>query len=128
MSESNLYKSFKKNWKSYLQRIEPANIGDGFPDCHLVNENKNDIFLELKFLPKKFINKSLPIRNSQVKWFLNYKGRFAFVLFKIDKSFYLFDKSKIFIISRKILWSSFEQEALLKRMDMQSIVKYLNSL
>jgi hypothetical protein len=128
MSEKNLYSQFKRNWKHYINRIEPASFCEGIPDCHLVNEKQNDVFLELKFLPKKFKNKKLPIRQSQIHWFINYKGKFAFMLFKIDNFYYLFDKSKIFEISGKILWSKFEQEALKKEEKVQNIIKYLNSL
>ena len=127
MSEKNLYKTFERNWPSYIKRIEPGNIGEGIPDCHLVNKKKHDIFLELKFLPKKFINKKLHIRQSQIIWFIEYKGKFAFILFKVDKIYYLFDKSKIFTISRKILWSLFEAEALIKTEKIQTIIEHLES-
>lgn len=126
MSESKLYNSFKKNWKNYLRRIESSSVGKGIPDCHLVNEKQNDIFLEFKFLPKKFIEKKLPIKKSQIIWFLEYKGKFAFMLFEIDKTYYLFDKTKIFTISQKISWLSFEAQAIIKSKNVQTVTNYIN--
>lgn len=129
MSESNLYKQFKNNWlPGYIQRYESSGIGSGTPDVHLVNDNKNDVFVELKFEKKPFRAKKLKIRESQVIWFIRYKGRFAFLLYKIDKNFYLFEKEKILILKDKISWIDFETNALLITEKIKEIVNYLKKI
>jgi hypothetical protein len=127
MSESNLYKTFKRNWKGYIKRMESSGIGAGFPDCHLVNSKKNDVFLELKYLAKPFVHKKLYIRNTQLHWFLSYPGRFAYMLFKIDKTFYLFNQSVIYDITRKIKWDDFVSKSCLKTKKCSEIVDFLNN-
>lgn len=122
MSESNLYKQLKSNWPHYLKRIEPGIIGEGFPDCHLVNPNKRDIFVELKYLEKPFKNKKMPIKNSQIIWFLEYKGENAYFLFKIGKTFYVFQKSKAILLKDKIMLDTFEANALLVSTDIKKII------
>jgi hypothetical protein len=122
MSEANLYKQLKNNWNHYLKRMEPGIIGQGFPDCHMVNPNKRDLFVELKFLPKAFKNKKMPIKNSQIIWFLEYKGENAYFLFKIDKTFYVFHKSKAILLKDNISLDTFEINALLVSKDIKKII------
>lgn len=129
MSESNLYKQFKNNWlPRYIQRYESSGIGSGTPDVHLVNDNKNDVFVELKYERKPFRAKKLKIRESQVIWFIRYKGRFAYILYKIDKTFYLFDKEKILKLKDKIEWKDFESYSLLITEDIKNIILFIKKL
>lgn len=129
MSESNLYKQFKKRWiPGYIQRYESSGVGSGTPDVHLVNDKQNDIFIELKYEKKPFIAKKLKIRDSQIIWFIRYKGRFAYFLYKVDKTFYLFEKEKVFILKDKINWKSFEECSLLITKQIKEIIKYLKNI
>lgn len=129
MSESNLYQQFKNNWLPlYIQRYESSGTGAGTPDVHLVNEKQNDIFVELKYEKKPFRLKKLKIRESQVIWFIRYKGRFAFFLYKVDKNFYLFDKEKVLILKDKITWVDFELNALLISKDVKEIINYIKNI
>lgn len=126
MSESNLYKQFKKHWNPrYIERIETSMLGNGFPDCHLVNQNKRDIFVELKFVKKPFKNKTLPIRISQIHWMLKYKGYHGYFLFKIEKTFYLFDKSKAIILKDKIKWEDFVYNSIIETTKIENIIIFL---
>lgn len=127
MSESNLYKQFKNHWQPrYVNRIETALLGNGFPDCHLVNDNKRDVFVELKFIKKAFKNKILPIRISQIHWMLKYKGCHAYFLFKIDKTFFLFDKSKAIVLKDKIKWEDFVCHSLMETTKIINVINFLN--
>lgn len=129
MSESNLYKQFKNNWKPlYIKRIETSLLGNGFPDCHLVNENERDVFVELKFLPKDFKNKKLPVRLTQIHWMLEYKGKYAFYLFKIGKTFYLFNKSQSTLFLDKIKWDDFCNASMIETKSIKIIINYINCL
>ena len=107
--------------------MESSGIGAGFPDCHLVNSKKNDVFLELKYLAKPFVHKKLDIRNTQLHWFLSYPGRFSYMLFKIDKTFYLFNQSVIYDITRKIKWDDFVSKSCLKTKKCSEVVDFLNN-
>lgn len=129
MSESNLYQQLKRNWlPGYIQRYESSGIGSGTPDVHLVNDYQNDVFVELKYEKKPFRCKKLKIRESQVIWFIRYKGKFAYILYKVDKTFYLFEKDKIMILKDKISWESFEACALLVTTDIKTIIFYLKNI
>lgn len=129
MSESNLYKQFKNSWiPGYIQRYESSGVGSGTPDVHLVNDKQNDIFIELKYEKKPFRTKKLKIRESQIIWFIRYKGRFAYFLYKVDKTFYLFEKEKVFILKDKINWKSFEECSLLITKQIKEIIKYLKNI
>lgn len=133
MSESNFYKQFKNNWKPlYVNRIETSLLGNGFPDCHLVNNNKVDILVELKYMKKAFKHKKLVlesnsgvIKMSQIHWMLKYLGKNAYFLFKIDKMYYLFDKSKALILKDKIKWEDFCFESMIETSNLKIIVNYL---
>lgn len=128
MSESKLYKDFKKNWKNYIQRVETDSIGNGFPDCHLVNDNGSDIFVELKYIPKKFKNKKLKIRNSQIIWHYSYPGKNSFILFQVDKKYFVFKSNSIKTISKKIKYEDFEKESLIETENINEITDFLNNL
>lgn len=129
MSESNLYKQFKNNWlPGYIQRYESSGIGSGTPDVHLVNDNKNDVFVELKYEKKPFRCKKLKIRESQIIWFIRYKGKFAYFLYKVDKTFYLFEKEKVYILKNKLDWKSFEECSLLVSNKLINIVNFLKKI
>lgn len=99
MSEKKLYQNFKKEWlkykNSYCSRVE-TKFEDGRPDLHVVNQNRVDFFIELKYLKIKFKNKKLPIRNSQFHWFYRYNGQIcSFFLFQIDKEYYVLSQKKL---------------------------------
>lgn len=128
MSEKNLYQQLKISWKYYIKRIEPKDINQGIPDCHLVNKNKNDIFVELKYLAKEFKEKQLPIKKSQFIWHNEYDGKFSFILFKIDNFLFLFEKDDILKLRGKISWDYFVKLAILKTNKMENVVKILECL
>lgn len=99
MNESKFYKKFKKIWmqykNSYCSRVE-TKFEDGRPDLHLVNQNGIDFFVELKFIKKRFINKKLPLRTSQIIWFFKYNGGVrSFVLIQIGDEFFTIEQKKI---------------------------------
>ena len=127
MNESNLYNTLKKNWGGYIRRIEPCGaINDGFPDTHLVNEKKADIFIELKYLDKEFKSKKLPIRQSQFLWFLTYPGKNAYLLFQVGKQYFLFDK--IENLKVKIEWVKFVEISLITSKNIKEIIQYLKKV
>jgi hypothetical protein len=123
MSEANLYKTFKRNWEGYIRRIEPKDISAGIPDCHLVNNGK-DIFIELKFVAK-FKDRKLPVKNSQIIWFIEYKGSNAFMLFEVGQFYYLVPRHKVIELKDKIKFDDFESLAVFRCSKMKDIVNYL---
>ena len=126
MSEANLYKQLKSNWKFYIKRYETALIGAGLPDCQLVNDKQREIWVELKYLPKAFVDKKLPIRDSQFIWFLEYKGKHAFLLFKIENELFLFKRSDIILLKNKIKYADFCKLACLRSSKIKDVCEYLN--
>lgn len=126
MSESNLYKQLKNNWRWYIRRYETALIGAGLPDCQLVNEHQREIWLELKFLPKKFMDKKLPIKDSQFIWFIDYKGKHAFMLFKVEEDFFLFERKDVIKLKNKIKFMDFCTLATLRTNKIKTVCEYLS--
>lgn len=127
MSESNLYQSLKRSWNGYIKRMEPGLIGEGFPDCHMVH-NKRDLFVELKFLSKEFKDKKLPIRNSQIIWFLEYEGSHAYFLFKVGNVNYLFSREQTLELKNKIKFDRFVEISIFKSKKIKEVVEYLKLL
>lgn len=128
MSEKKLYNQLKNNWKYYIERIEPKDTSFGIPDCHLVNVNRNDIFIELKYLKKAFKNKNLPIKKSQFLWHAKYKGRHSFMLFGIDKCFYLIHSSQVKYLRSKIEFKTLVDNSLIFDKDIHKIIILLEKL
>lgn len=128
MSEKNLYNQLKNNWKHYIERIEPKDTSFGIPDCHLVGPNQNDIFIELKYLKKAFKNKILPIKKSQFLWHAKYKGRCAFVLFKIENCFYVIHSSQIKHLRGKIEFKILVDNSIVFDKDIKKIIILLEKI
>ena len=139
MSEKRLSKKFKELWlkegNPFFKRLEPKACSEGIPDCWTVNKRMKDFFFELKFMNKKFKECKLPIKQSQIHFFLKYPGN-LFFLFQIDKTYYLFrkftqDKNKQIInvtleFFKKIKWERFEELAIVKTNDLLEICKKFN--
>ena len=106
MSEDKLYQKFKNLWPCYINRIHISKH-IGFPDIHLVNEHKNDVLLELKFLKNDFKNRKLSISDSQIAWHARYTGQRAFMLFEIENKYYLIRGDKITHLKQKITKNDF---------------------
>jgi len=104
MSERKLYQDLKSIWKFYMKKMPDA---DGIPDCHLVNGNKQDIYLELKKMDRKFRECLLPIKKTQFIWHAEYSGKNAYMLFQVGDRYYLFKKSNVMKLRGKITWSAF---------------------
>lgn len=126
MSESNVWKALKRNWPDggYIRRMEPGLIGEGFPDCHAVI-NKRDLFIELKFLAKDFKHKKLPIRDSQVVWFLDYPGEYSYFLFKVGDFFYLFSGQQADELRHKIRFERFVEMSIIKSKKIKNLINHL---
>jgi hypothetical protein len=127
MSEKKLYQDFKKSWKFYIERIEPKNE-IGIPDVHLVNNSKVDIFMELKYLPKKFQAVVLPIKKTQFIWHSKYPGKHAYMLFQIADRYYLFRKGDVFNLRGKVTWQSFYNLSITDSTEIFRISSYLENL
>ena len=126
MTEANLYKQLKSNWKFYIKRYETALIGAGLPDCQLVNDKQREIWVELKYLPKAFVDKKLQIRDSQFIWFLEYKGKHSFLLFKIENELFLFKRSDVIFLKNKIKYADFCNLSCLRTSKIKDVCEYLN--
>lgn len=100
---------------------------DGIPDCHLVNGHKQDIYLELKKMDRKFREAMLPIKKTQFIWHADYSGRSAFMLFQVGDRYYLFKKSSVMKLRGKITWSAFIAECMLESDLLEVIAKHLES-
>lgn len=122
MSERKLYQDLKDIWKFYMKKMPDA---DGIPDCHLVNGNKNDIYLELKTMDRKFREAMLPIKKTQFIWHAEYSGRCAFMLFRIGTDYFLFKKSSVIKLRGKITWKTFIDECLFKTNSLKVIAEFL---
>jgi hypothetical protein len=127
MSEKKLYQNIKKNWKFYIERIEPKNE-IGIPDIHLVNANSSDIFVELKYLENKFREVVLPIKKTQFIWHAKYSGKHAFMLFQVEERYYLFRKGQVFSLRGKVKWHKFCELALIDADNIKKISNFLSEL
>jgi len=123
MIEKKLYEKFKSCWKGYIKRIE-LKSELGMPDCHLINSRKEDVFLELKQMERKFINAALPIKKTQFIWFAEYKGKNAYMLFRVAKVYYLFERKAVKHLRGKVNWNAFENLAIIKSESIPAISNY----
>lgn len=124
MSERKLYQDLKSCWKHYMKKMPDA---DGIPDCHLVNGKKQDIYLELKQMNRKFREALLPIKKTQFIWHADYSGRCAFMLFQIGNRYYLFKKSSVMKLRGKVNWNSFTAECILETDLLPVVAEYLDN-
>ena len=124
MSERKLYQDLKECWKYYMKKMPDA---DGIPDCHLVNGNKNDIYLELKQMDRKFREAMLPIKKTQFIWHAEYSGRNAYMLFQVGNEYCLFKKSSVMKLRGKITWSAFISECILETDSLEAIARFLEN-
>lgn len=122
MSESNLYQQLKRNWPHYIRRIEPKDLNCGIPDCHLVNDAKRDLFVELKYLEKEFNCRQLTIKKSQFIWHSTYPGDYGFMLFKVSNVFYLFRSYKVENLKGKVNFEYFKNNCLTHSKDISLII------
>lgn len=124
MSEKKLYQDFKKQWRYYIKRLELKNEV-GISDCHLTNENEIDIFLELKYMEKKFKEATLPIKKTQFIWHAEYSGRNAYMLFQVGNEYFLFKKSSVAYLKGKVNWNDFVDFSIIKTKEIKNIIKFL---
>lgn len=127
MSESKLYHDFKKQWKLYIKRIE-TKLDDGMPDVHLINTNELNIFLELKYLPKMFIKRVLPIKKSQFIWHANYAGKHNYMLFQVEDHYFLFKKKNILQLRGEVGYGRFCSLAEVHTKKLFIIIKYFEEI
>lgn len=124
MLEKDLRKKFKKHWGNrYFKRIE-NNVDWGVPDIWLHN-GECDIYVELKYLAKKFKNKKLHFKESQRNWFLKYPG-FAYVLFQVEDVYYIFDKNIFNEMNSdfSIDFEKFESDAWIRTREISDVVEF----
>jgi hypothetical protein len=133
MLEKDLYQKLKKIWLPYyITRIEPKYSG-GIPDVLVVNKHLEKIFIELKCLPFDDKKIKIPIRPSQLLWFLKYPS-FAYVLsciYKKDntKIYCLFSKERIQQFQQGVLWLEFETfHDVILTYDLQDIVNFFHTI
>lgn len=127
MNEKRVWKKFSDAWKFYAKRIELKNEV-GMPDCHLVNGNKVDIFLELKNIERRFIDAALPIKQTQFIWFAEYKGKHAYMLFRVGEDYYLFAQNSVKHLRGKVKFNKFESIAILSSKNISDVSDYISRL
>lgn len=127
MSEKKLYQDFKEVWPFYIERIEPKNE-IGIPDCHLVNKRKVDIFLELKYMNKKFKEAVLPIKKTQFIWHAKYSGNNSYMLFQVEDDYFLFKRSSVIFLKGRVNYSKFIELSIANTKRIEVIVDILRNV
>lgn len=125
MSEKKLYQNFKKHWKYYIERIESKNES-GIPDLLLVDNNSQIMFVELKYIVKKFSKTVLPIKKTQFIWHRNITATMSYMLFQIENKYYIFFSCDVFNLRGSISWKKFQETSYFQSDEIEDIVNWLN--
>ena len=128
MLEKELYQKFKYDWNGkFIKRIEPKGTG-GIPDLLLVNNNNAVLFVEQKAIDRKFTRiKKIPIRQSQLLWFMGYPAQ-AYILLAVGTTYFLFEKTCIKKLYNGVTYEECKKISIIYSERMKDLVKIINTI